>query len=171
MNLEVISTKSPSGNAKGQLVLIHGACMGAWCWSDNFQPWFTAARYDVHAISLSNHAGSEKRGNLRFKSVSEYVEDLQQVIKSLPGPVFLIGHSMGGFILQHYLAYPDPKIHRAVLLCSSPAQGNLGIIPRLLKDMTIPFLKANFQLSWLPVFKEKVNARKVMFSKDFPDAG
>jgi hypothetical protein len=118
---------------------------------------------------LRNHVGSGKKGNLRFRSVSEYVEDLQQVIKSLPGPVFLIGHSMGGFTIQHYLAEPDPKVRKAVLLCSSPAQGNLGIIPRLLKDITLPFLKANLQLSWKPVFKENANARKVMFSKDFPE--
>lgn len=169
MNLEIISTKSTTGHSKGQLVLIHGACMGAWCWSDNFQPWFAADGYDVHAISLRNHAGSEKKGNIRFKPVSEYIEDLQHVVKSLPGPVFLIGHSMGGFIIQHYLADPDPKVHKAVLLCSSPAQGNIGIIPRLLKDLTLPFLKANLQLSWMPVFKEKTNARKVMFSKDFPE--
>ena len=169
MKLEIISTKSTAGQCKGQLVLIHGACMGAWCWSDNFQPWFAAEGYDVHSISLRNHAGSGKKGNLRFKSVSEYVEDLQQVINSLPGPVFLIGHSMGGFTIQHYLAEPDPKVQKAVLLCSSPAQGNLGIIPRLLRDITLPFLKANLQLSWKPVFKEKANARKVMFSKDFPE--
>ena len=75
---------------------------------------------------------------------------------------------MGGFTIQHYLADPDPKVQKAVLLCSSPAQGNLGIIPRLLKDITLPFLKANLQLSWKPVFKEKANARKVMFSKNFP---
>jgi pimeloyl-ACP methyl ester carboxylesterase len=45
----------------------------------------------------------------------------------------------------------------------------MGIIPRLLKDITLPFLKANLQLSWKPVFKEKDNARKVMFSKDLPE--
>jgi pimeloyl-ACP methyl ester carboxylesterase len=123
----------------------------------------------VHAISLRNHAGSEKKGNIRFKSVSEYVEDLRLVINSLPEPVFLIGHSMGGFTIQHYLAEPDPKVQKAVLLCSSPAQGNMGIIPRLLKDITLPFLKANLQLSWKPVFKEKANARKLMFSKGFPE--
>ena len=169
MNLEIIITKSTSVHLKGQLVLIHGACMGAWCWSDNFQPWFAAEGYDVHAISLRNHAGSEKKGDLRFKTVNEYVEDIQQVIDSLPGPVYLIGHSMGGFTIQHYLAKPDAKVHKAVLLCSSPAQGNLAIILRLLKDLTLPFLKANLQLSWKPVFKEKANARKVMFSRDFPE--
>jgi len=169
MKLETIIESSKINISKGQIVLIHGACMGAWCWSDNFQPWFAADGYDVHAISLRNHAGSEKKGSLRFKSVNEYVEDLRKVIESLPGPVFLIGHSMGGFTIQHYLTQPDPKVQKAVLLCSSPPQGNMGIIPRLLKDLTIPFLKANLQLSWKPVFKEKANARKLMFSEEYPE--
>lgn len=169
MKLETIIESSKTNTSKGQVVLIHGACMGAWCWADNFLPWFAADGYDVHAISLRNHAGSEKKGSLRFKSVIEYVEDLRQVIESLPGPVFLIGHSMGGFTIQHYLTQSDPKVQKAVLLCSSPPQGNMGIIPRLLKDLTIPFLKANLQLSWKPVFKEKANARKVMFSEEYPE--
>jgi pimeloyl-ACP methyl ester carboxylesterase len=169
MKLETIIESSKTNISKGQIVLIHGACMGAWCWSDNFLPWFTADGYDVHAISLRNHAGSEKKGSLRFKSVKEYVEDLRQVIQTLPGPVFLIGHSMGGFTIQHYLTDPDPRVQKAVLLCSSPPQGNMGIIPRLIKDLPIPFLKANLQLSWKPVFKENAHARKVMFSEEYPE--
>lgn len=169
MKLETIIAKSETPISKGQVVLIHGACMGAWCWSDNFQPWFAGAGYDVYAISLRNHAGSEKKGSIRFKSINEYVDDLKQIIESLPGPVYLIGHSMGGFIIQHFLTQPNQKVIKAILLCSSPPQGNLSIIPRLLKDITIPFLKANLILSWLPIFKKKHNARKVMFSKDFPE--
>jgi alpha-beta hydrolase superfamily lysophospholipase len=45
----------------------------------------------------------------------------------------------------------------------------MGIIPRLLKDLTIPFFKANIQLSWKPVFKENAHARKVMFSEEYPE--
>ena len=169
MNLETIIAKSKTDKSKGQVVLIHGACMGAWCWSDNFLPWFANAGYDVYAFSLRNHADSEKKGSIRFKSINEYVEDLQQVIESLPGPVFLIGHSMGGFTIQHYLAQKNPGVNKAVLLCSTPPQGNLSIIPRLLKDMTLPFLKANLGMSWLPVLKTKLNARKIMFSVEYPE--
>ncbi|MGL6268567.1 MAG: alpha/beta hydrolase [Chitinophagaceae bacterium] len=169
MKLETIIERSKTSAPKGQVLLIHGACMGAWCWSDNFQPWFAEAGYDVYAISLRNHAGSEKKGKLRFKSVSEYVDDLKQIIETRPGPTYLIGHSMGGFIIQHYLTQPSQKVQKAVLLCASPPQGNLSIIPRLLKDITFPFLKALLNLSWLPIFKEKRNARKVMFSHEFPE--
>lgn len=169
MKLEIHTILSKHSTSKGQLVLVHGACMGAWCWSDNFLPWFAEQGYDVHAMSLRNHAGSEKKGRLRFKSVKEYADDIRQVVRSLPGPVYLVGHSMGGLTIQHYLADPDPNVRKAVLLCSTPVQGIPGIIPRLLKDLRIPFLKAILHMSWLPVFKDKINARKVMFSDDFPE--
>jgi pimeloyl-ACP methyl ester carboxylesterase len=143
--------------------------MGAWCWKDNFLPWFSDQGYQSYAVSLRNHAGSEKQGRLRFKSIYEYVEDLRQAIRPLEGPVYLVGHSMGGFIIQHYLSQnPDPKVRKAVLLCSAPAQGNLRVIGRLLRKMPRSFLQANLRLSWEPVFRKSAKARTVMFSEQFP---
>lgn len=168
--LELLHEMPDQKPSRGTVLLIHGACMGAWCWKDNFLPWFSQHGYDTYAISLRNHAGSERQGSLRFKSIYEYVDDLRQSLKPLDGPVFLIGHSMGGFIIQHYLSHsPDPKVRKAVLLCSPPAQGNLSVIPRLLRTMPLAFLKANLQLSWKPVFRNPANARTVMFSPAFPE--
>lgn len=168
--LEVLHEAPKTGSQKGSLLLIHGACMGAWAWKGNFLPWFAQHGYDTYAISLRNHGGSEKEGKLRFKSVYEYVDDLRQAIKPLEGPVYLLGHSMGGFLIQHYFSGPvDPKVKKGVLLCASPAQGNLSVIPRLLSMVPWPFLKANLLLSWKPVFKSPANARKVMFTSSFPE--
>ena len=168
--LEVLHEAPETRQSRGSLLLIHGACMGAWAWKDNFLPWFAKQGYDTYAISLRNHAGSEKQGKIRFKSIYEYVDDVRQAIKPLEGPVYLLGHSMGGFLIQHYLSGPvDPKVKKGVLLCASPAQGNLSVIPRLLRMAPLPFLKANLKLSWKPVFKTPVNARKVMFTPGFPE--
>jgi hypothetical protein len=168
--LEVLHEAPQTTPSKGSLLLIHGACMGAWAWKDNFLPWFAAHGYDTYAISLRNHAGSEKQGKLRFKSIYEYVDDLRQAIKPLEGPVYLLGHSMGGFLVQHYFSgQVDPKVKKGVLLCASPAQGNFSVLLRLLQLVPLPFLKANLLLSWTPVFKSPANARKVMFSPDYPE--
>jgi pimeloyl-ACP methyl ester carboxylesterase len=100
----------------------------------------------------------------------EYVDDLRQAVKPLEGPVYLVGHSMGGFIIQHYLSRQyNPVVKKGVLLCSPPAQGNLSVILRLLRELPLPFIKANVQLSWKPVFKRAAHARKVMFSPSFPE--
>jgi pimeloyl-ACP methyl ester carboxylesterase len=145
--------------------------MGAWCWKDNFLPWFAEQGFDVQALSLRNHAGSEKQGRLRFKSIYEYMDDLRQAIRPLEGPVYLVGHSMGGFIIQHYLSHgPDPKVRKAVLLCATPAQGDFTVIGRLIRSMPLAFLEANLRMSWKPVFSKPGNARTVMFSPAFPEA-
>jgi pimeloyl-ACP methyl ester carboxylesterase len=167
--LEILYEAPRQSPARGSILLIHGACMGAWCWKDNFLPWFADQGYATYALSLRNHAGSEKQGRLRFKSIYEYVDDLRQAIRPLEGPVYLVGHSMGGFIIQHYLSRsPDPKVRKAVLLCSAPAQGDFGVIGRLIRKLPIPFMFANLRLSWTPVFRKPTNARTVMFSEQFP---
>jgi pimeloyl-ACP methyl ester carboxylesterase len=144
--------------------------MGAWCWKDNFLPWFAHQGYATYALSLRNHAGSEKQGRLRFNSIYEYVDDLRQAIRPLEGPVYLVGHSMGGFIIQHYLSRsPDPKVRKAVLLCSTPAQGDFRVIGRLIRKLPIPFLLGNLRLSWAPIIRNTANARTVMFSPQCPE--
>lgn len=169
MNLEVITERSRSGPSRGNIVLLHGACMGAWCWKDNFLPWFAGHGYDTHAMSLRNHGGSERRGSLRFTSIMSYVDDLRQVVDSLEGPVHLIGHSMGGLTVQHYLAGPSPRAGKAVLLCSAVPHIDLSIIGRLMRDFPLDFLRANLLLSWQPVFRDVRNARRVMVSGQFPE--
>jgi hypothetical protein len=104
-----------------------------------------------------------------MKSIKAYVEDLRQVIDNLQGPVYLIGHSMGGLTIQHYLATPSPKVRKAVLLCSALPHPDISIIPRLLRDFPWSFLKANLLMSWRPVFQSPANARKLMLSEKFPE--
>jgi pimeloyl-ACP methyl ester carboxylesterase len=169
MKLEVLTERSTNGRPKGNIVLLHGACMGAWCWSDNFLPWFAGQGFDTHAVSLRNHGNSERRGSLRFTSIKSYVEDLRQVVGGLEGPVHLIGHSMGGLTVQHYLADPAPQVGKVVLLCSAVPHTDLSIIFRLLRDFPLDFLRANFLMSWKPVFQDARNARKVMLSEAFPE--
>ena len=168
--LEILHEAPRRSPARGSILLIHGACMGAWCWKDNFLPWFADQGYASYALSLRNHAGSEKQGRLRLKSIYEYVDDLRQAIRPLEGPVYLIGHSMGGFVTHHYLSRrPDPKRRKAVLLWSPPAQGDLRVIGRLLRKLPLPFLQANLRMSWIPVFRKPANARTVMFSEHCPE--
>lgn len=48
------------------LVFVHGSYHGAWCWRENFMPYFAAAGYDTYAISLRGQGGSE-RGDLKAR--------------------------------------------------------------------------------------------------------
>jgi pimeloyl-ACP methyl ester carboxylesterase len=167
MKLEILDQQHQA-STKGSIVFIHGACMGAWVWKDNFLPYFFYKGYNTFAVSLRNHGASENNGKLRWTSIKEYVEDLTQVIDSIDGPIYLVGHSMGGFTIQHYMQKPSSKVKAAALLCSVPNTGLWKLVVRLLVDFPLKFLMANMSLSWLPIVKDKKELKKLMFSKDYP---
>ncbi|MBX9784196.1 MAG: alpha/beta hydrolase [Chitinophagaceae bacterium] len=169
MFIETIHTK-PSSAPKATIVLLHGVCFGAWYWENNFQPWFTAKGYDVIAISYRNHGNSEQKGSLKWRTINEYVEDVHSVVSKIDGTVYLIGHSMGGFIVQHYLQkHPSANIKKAVLLCTVPASGIGGATWQVIKAYPFSFLKALFTFSFAPVFNAKTKAKKLMFAPEVKD--
>ena len=84
MHLEVIS-KTPAAGAHATPVLfVHGAWHGAWCWDEGFLDFFAARGFTAHALSLRNHGASDSAGSLRFRRISEYVDDVSRVAASLP---------------------------------------------------------------------------------------
>jgi len=169
MKIETIHIKS-SSPSKGTIVLLHGVCFGAWYWENNFQPWFTQHGYDVIAVSYRNHGKSESKGSLRWQTINEYIEDIHSVVSKIEGTVYLIGHSMGGFLVQHYLLkHPSFKVKKAVLLCSVPASGIGGATWQVIKTFPFSFLKALATMSFVPVFNTYAKAKRLMFANHLPD--
>lgn len=164
MQLEVIHTPALHGNAKAALLLLHGACHGAWMWEDNFAPWFAQNGFDVYTMSLRNHGKSDSVANLKNIRIRDYVEDLSSVIKGLNKPLYLIGHSMGGFIIQHYLTREQDRVTGAALLCSVPPHGLWRITVKTLWQFPLAFFKGNFTRSLKPIFKDPFIANRYIFS-------
>lgn len=122
------------------LLFVHGAYVGAWCWEDHFLPWFAARGWAAYALSLSGHGGSRRRDHLDSYSIADYVDDVAEVAAKLPSPPILVGHSMGGMVVQKYLERHSAPA--AVLLASVPPQGLMGSAfglmfsrPHLLSDL------------------------------------
>lgn len=168
MFLEIISKKQPQVNNKPSILLIHGACMGAWVWQGNFMDFFYEKGFSVYALSLSHHGKSKGSGKLRWSSISKYVDDLDKAVQTIEGPVFLIGHSMGGFTIQHYLQSPAKNIVGAALLCSAPSHGLWHLMGKLVLHYPFHFVQSVLQMSWLPVMKNKKRLQRVMFREDVP---
>ena len=119
--LELISVRPEGAARPTPLLFVHGAYAGAWCWAEHFLPWFAAHGYEAHALSLSGHGTSHGRRQLDTFSIGDYVRDVERIVARLPMPPVLIGHSMGGLVLQKYLERrPAPGV---VLMCSVPPQG------------------------------------------------
>jgi non-heme chloroperoxidase len=124
MRLELI-TRTPKGHARSTpLLFVHGAYGGAWEWDEHFLPYFAERGWVAHALSLRGHAGSDGAENVQFARLRDYVADVEQVAASLPASPVLIGHSLGGMVVQHCLhRRPVPA---AVLMASSPPHGMIG---------------------------------------------
>lgn len=168
MSLELISKKHELRTNKPSIVFIHGACMGAWVWQGNFFDYFYEAGHDVYAVSLSHHSKSKGEGKLKWTSITTYVKDLGRVVDQIEGPVFLIGHSMGGFTIQHYLAHPAKHVVGATLLCSAPSHGLWHLMGKLIMHYPLYFIQSVLEMSWLPVMKNRKRLKRVMFRNDFP---
>lgn len=103
------------------LLFLHGAYTAAWCWQEHYLSFFAAAGFHSHALSFSGHGASRRRDHLDSYSIDDYVRDVAEVVAGLPAPPVLIGHSMGGFVVQKYLERHGAPA--AVLMCSVPPQG------------------------------------------------
>lgn len=143
--LEVYSATPASTHGKAPLLFVHGAFAGGWMWTETFMPFFAAAGFSCHAVSLRGHGGSAGRESIAWHSISDYVDDLATIADWIAAeegqaPV-LIGHSMGGFVVQKYLersAAPG-----AVLLCSVPPQGLIAAQFHLLLQKPQLFAEIN----------------------------
>ena len=135
MKLEMITHQPDEPGDLPPLLCVHGIVHGAWCYEDYFLPYFAEAGYRASAISLRHHAGSDPGPkSLGRTSLVDYVEDLSSAAAEIEArsgqrPV-LIGHSMGGLVVQRLLAQQD--FPAAVLLASVPPY---GIVPSFLRVM------------------------------------
>lgn len=122
--LEIIEARPRRGGSARPLLFVHGAFAGAWCWSEHFLPYFAAQGFRACAVSLSGHGGSPGRERLDGLSIADYVRDLAQAVGSVGGDPVLVGHSMGGFVVQKYLE--GAAAPGVVLMATVPPQGLLS---------------------------------------------
>lgn len=166
MQLEVISKHPREKTHSTPLLLVHGAWHGAWCW-ENFLPYFAEQGYEVHALSLRGHGISEGREGIRWYSTSDYLTDVRQVVNSLkPHPV-LIGHSMGGYVVQKYLESQNAPA--GVLLASVPTTGIINYNLRWLRRHPASMLKALLLLNIWHVVSTPILVKDAFFSVDYPN--
>ena len=167
MKLEIISKYPADEQRPTPLLFIHGTLHTASCWDVHFLDYFARHGFASHAVNLRGHGKSEGREKLRWTRIADFVEDVTSVIRQLPSPPVLIGHSMGGFIIQKYLEDHDSP---AAVLLSSPSPA--GLLPTALRNARrhpLAFAKVNLTLSLLPLIATPQLTRDAFFSKDLPD--
>jgi pimeloyl-ACP methyl ester carboxylesterase len=166
MNLEIIVQEPETAKRSTPLLFIHGMWHGAWCWAEHFLPYFARHGYKAYALSLRGHGASEGNERLRSTKLSEYVADIEQVVNGMDRAPVLIGHSMGGMVIQKYLE--SHQIPAAVLMASAPPKGLLASTLRIARRHPLIFLKVNLTQSLYPAVGTPDMCKEVLFSADMP---
>jgi pimeloyl-ACP methyl ester carboxylesterase len=138
--LRVLSAEPPAGAAGRPVLCVHGMWGGAWM----FEPLlaFLAARgHPAYALDLRGHHGSKPVPDIGRVAVGDYVADAHAVAAALGNPV-LVGHSMGGLLVQKLAALGEPPAvvavtpapPRGILAVRTPelARASLGHLPGIL---------------------------------------
>lgn len=121
MKLEIISREPQVLKFDAALLFVHGSCHAAWCYEENFLPYFAEKGFSSHAVSLRGHGKSDGGERLNWTSIADYVEDFLQTVLSLPKIPVVIGHSLGGLVVQKFLE--NHRAPAAILLAPSPSNG------------------------------------------------
>jgi alpha-beta hydrolase superfamily lysophospholipase len=162
VKLEVVTREPEIKTDRVPLLFAHGSCHASWCWEEHFLDYFANLGYSSHALSLRGHGQSEGRERLRWTSVKDYVRDLAQVAATLPRPPVVIGHSLGGLVVQKYLE--EYRAPAAVLIAPSPSSGMfIAGFPLFLKHPLL-FTRMLLTLDVRIVYGTPLLAHKMLFS-------
>ncbi len=169
MTLEVRTATPADRTHPTPVVLVHGAWHGAWCWDEGFLQRLSGRGVEAHALSLRGHGDSPNPKGLRRTSVADYVADVGEVVGSLSTPPVLVGHSMGGFVTQHYLTAGHPAAG-AVLMASVPPTGVIPTTLRIARRHPGAFLRTNLSLRLWPIVATPALAKDALFSDGTDEA-
>jgi pimeloyl-ACP methyl ester carboxylesterase len=165
--LEVIDKGAVSGSHPSPLLFIHGAWHAGWCWDEYFLDFFADKGYRALALSLRGHGKSGSPKPLRSCSIADYVDDVASVADSLSTRPVVIGHSLGGGIVQKYLESHDAPA--GVLLASMPPRGAFRFTMRTARRLPRRAAKAMFTGNSLSYFDTPNLAREAFFSPQVCD--
>lgn len=168
MQLEVISHLPKVRQQRPPILFVHGAFSGAWCWNEYFLPYFAKQGYPTYAVSLRGHGNSAGREKLYLASLADYVADVVQVSVQLEQLPILVGHSMGGMVIQKYLERGHPAV-AAVLMASVPPQGLWPSLVYLSLSNPLLFWQLNLVHYVSLRLATPTSIKKALFSKTMPE--
>ncbi len=164
---EVIDKGSCSEAHPTPLLFVHGSWHGAWCWDEHFLDFFADKGYRAVALSLRGHGASPGRERLRWTRLQDYVADVAETAAQLQTQPVLVGHSMGGFVIQKYLEHHSAA--GAILVASVPPTGVLRVTLRIARRYPVPFAKVNASLRLAPLVATPELVRDLFFAASTPD--
>lgn len=133
--IERISYLPHTPQSPTPLLLQHGMWHGAWVWSQ-WQEIFARAGYESHAYSLPGHGRSPVQRPTKLCTLGYYRKFLNREVERLDTLPVLVGHSMGGALVQRFLKYDCDDLPAAILLAPWTLRSTYadGLLPMLRRD-------------------------------------
>ena len=115
-------------NERETILFIHGAGGGQFTWS--YQKGFFEKEFNPMIIELPGHGESGGEGE---EEIGRYAEHVYAFLRTMGlGKIFLVGHSMGGAIVQT-LALAHPEVIEGIVLVGTGAR--LRVFPMILDEI------------------------------------
>ncbi len=138
----ITEIKGIGESSRPPLLFVHGAWHGAWCWQ-KLMGYLAENGFTSYAFDLPGH-GARTSEAVAGLGIMDYVAEVESVIHELTlvKPI-LIGHSMGGLIVQKFLE--NNEALASVLIAPCPAMGSSLWLPiKYLFHQPIEGIKTTF---------------------------
>lgn len=145
------------------ILMQHGMYHGAWVW----RPWqelFAAWGWESHAHSLPGHGGSPVQRPIRWCTLQYYYEFLNSEVKRLSQRPVLMGHSMGGALIQWYLKYGG-DVPAAVLVAPWTSHTMLPAVLRSMQRDPIGSMLGYLTLTATPMVRSPRRAAEAFITE------
>ncbi|MGR3320817.1 MAG: alpha/beta fold hydrolase [Pseudooceanicola sp.] len=112
-----------------RILLIHGACHGAWCWRD-VVPLLQERGHDVSALDMPGRAGDD-----RDPGALTLADHAKTILDAAGDGAVLVGHSAGGFSISAAAeAAPEKALHLVYVAALLPKDG--ATLVQTMRDLT-----------------------------------
>jgi pimeloyl-ACP methyl ester carboxylesterase len=133
--------------ASPPIVFVHGGAHASWVWQQ-WLPYFADTGRHCYSFSWFGHNGSRELADAEFaaRTLADATEELGIVVSLIGQPPVLIGHSMGGPVIQKY-AETNPAFAQVLLTPSICAE--VGLTGgRFDFDLSSPVEPPPFHSAW-----------------------
>lgn len=184
------SSKSSGMQKKKPILFLHGSFHGAWCWQENYIPYFVDEGYPCIAFSWRGTAGTPAReGKTKVSIVNDHCQDLNGLLELVPSILgdeknqyddlrpIVVSHSMGGIVIMKYLEEmtnknkkPNEIFSGIVSMCSVPPSGNGKSTMRVIRRSLIDAYKITVGFVLKKVVTDESICRQCFFGDDVTDS-
>lgn len=144
------------------ILLVHGAWHGPWCW-DGVAERLRRRGHRVEAVRLR---GDDRPRGRSWHRVHHYVQDVGAAAARFTEPPVLVGHSLGGLVVQRYLERGPAR--GMVLLAPIPHRGSLGAAARLAARHPAGLARATLAVRLRPLVSSRESVRELFFTQTTP---